>query len=172
MLHFLEISLDSGKSKEWNRNVFICLLTELLRILALCGGIRLTLRGLQFKKKKGCPVESVVGVSCARSWLDILQVSVSYANPWAEEWWAAVMESLRVRRLSEASLSYYFHALKDTGSSSQCAPGEIPETEEPGRRRSIGLHKWTQLDDLAALGSSNSSIWALKSLCRRSVSDA
>ena len=69
--------------------------------------------------------------------------TLAWKIPWTEEpGRLQSMELLRVRRLSDFTFTFHFHALeKDMATHSSVLAWRILGTEEPGRRPSMGSHR-------------------------------
>ena len=59
------------------------------------------------------------------------------------DWWAAVHGAAKSRaRLSDFTFAFHFHALeKEMATHSSVLALRVPETEEPSRLPSVGLHR-------------------------------
>ena len=68
---------------------------------------------------------------------------LAWRVPWTEEpGGLQSIGSLRVRRLSDFTFTFHFHALeKDMATHSSVLAWRILGTEEPGRPPSLGLHR-------------------------------
>ena len=69
--------------------------------------------------------------------------TLAWKIPWTEEpGRLQSMELLRVRRLSDCTFTFHFHALeKEMATHSSVLAWRIPGTGEPGGLPSLGLHR-------------------------------